>query len=342
MEWNVILVILVIIFCIAVRLAYYFLSKSKDESDRSDHHKSNKYKPSRWVYKDENKPILWNIEIKDQEIKSLKTELDRYITANHDLKMAIILSFFTKQHLLIESIPWLAKTTTVRLFSRLVDFEQKRVQWTPDLLPSDIVGNQIMVWEDIKYNKWPIFTNILLFDEINRTTPKTQSALIQAMEEKQVTLYGQDMDLPDPFVVFATLNPIEQRWTYALPEAQLDRFGMKVILDYPTKEEEKQIISISTIDPTNIKPVITQQQYYDIANSIDQVKCDDEILEYVADILEQSRIGDDIKIGWSPRSGKDMIKYGKCIAYIRWSDEISKNDIDMIKNHVLSHRIIKN
>ena len=341
MEWNVIFVILITIFCVAVWLAYHFLSKSKDRNIKSDYTKYDHDQSYKSI--DENSPTIWEIEIVDPEIESLKTELDKYITANHDLKMAIILCFFTKQHLLIESVPWLAKTTTIKLFSKLVDFEQKRVQWTPDLLPSDIVGNQIMTWwEDIKYNKWPIFTNILLFDEINRTTPKTQSALIQAMEEKQVTIYGQDIKLPDPFIVFATLNPIEQRWTYSLPEAQLDRFGMKVVLHYPTKEEEKQIISISTLTTEGISPVINQTQYQSIIKKIEDVNYDDDVLDHITTILENSRTRKDIKIGWSPRSGKDMIKFGKCIAYMRWSDKISKNDIDTIQDLVLSHRMIKN
>ncbi len=340
MESSIIFIVLILVFCMAVWLAYNFLSKSNydDQGKKSD-------RPSYIVWdkinKHKNNNSLWDIEIRDLEIANLKAELDKHIMGNKDLKIAMILCFFTKQHLLIESVPWLAKTTAVKLFSKLVDFDQKRVQWTPDLLPSDIVGNQVIVWGKVEFNKWPIFTNILLFDEINRTTPKTQSALIQAMEEKQVTLYGQDMKLPDPFVVFATLNPIEQRWTYSLPEAQLDRFGMKVTLNYPSREEEKQIISISNVNTDDINPVIDQSIYHSIIHKINDISCSDNVLDYVANILEYSRIGKDVKIGWSPRSGKDMIKFGKCVAYIRWSDDVSIDDIDTIRENVLSHRIIK-
>lgn len=337
-ESNIIFVILILVFCTAVWLAYHFLSRSKDGEIQKSDHISNLSKYNKY----EDKLNLSDIEIKNKQIWLLKAELDKYIMGNHELKIAMILSFFTKQNLLIESVPWLAKTTTVKVFAKLVDFEQKRIQWTPDLLPSDIVGNQVMSWDDIRYNQWPIFTNILLFDEINRTTPKTQSALIQAMEEKQVTIYGQDMKLPDPFIIFATLNPIEQRWTYALPEAQLDRFGMKVILNYPSKEEEKQIISTSTIKAEDINPVINHEQYDMITNEISKIVFDDSILDHVTNILEQSRINKDIKIGWSPRSGKDMIKYAQCIAYIRWSNSISMQDIDMIKTYVINHRMITN
>lgn len=334
MEPNTIFIILIVIFIIAVLIAYNFLSHSREEETIKESNKLFEDKPN----------VNWNIsdiEIKNKGIKEIKNELDKYIAGNNELKLAMIISFFTKSHLLIESVPWLAKTTTVKLFSKIVGFEESRIQGTPDLLPSDIIWNQILSKDNKSdYSKWPIFANIILFDEINRTTPKTQSALIQAMEEKAVTIYDDTIKLPDPFVVFATLNPIEQRGTYSLPEAQLDRFSMKVVLNYPTKEDEKKILWLSSFDINSIKAILTHDLFYKINQEIEKIWYNEDILDYIADILEQSRTDKNIKIGWSPRVGKDILKLAKAIAYIKWADYIDISDIDMIKNSALRHRVI--
>ena len=253
------------------------------------------------------------------------------------------------RHVLFEDYPGLGKTLLAKVFTRVIGCNYGRVQFTPDLLPADITGGKIWRPQDGRFElvKGPIFTNILLADEINRTPPKTQAALLEAMEERQVTIEGDTLALAMPFFVLATQNPIEQEGTYPLPEAQLDRFVMKLSMGYPSTVEAETTILKRRInwfkdDPSvDVTPIITQAEFLALQMMAEHdIYIDDSILEYVSKIVRATRQDPHIEIGSSPRGGLSLLKLSRCPAVIYGRDFVIPDDIKLIAADVLSHRII--
>jgi MoxR-like ATPase len=252
-------------------------------------------------------------------------------------------------HVLFEDYPGLGKTLLAKVFTRVIGCNYGRVQFTPDLLPADITGGKIWRPQDGRFElvKGPIFTNILLADEINRTPPKTQAALLEAMEERQATIEGDTLALAMPFFVLATQNPIEQEGTYPLPEAQLDRFVMKLSMGYPSTVEAETTILKRRInwfkdDPSvDVTPIITQAEFLALQMMAEHdIYIDDSILEYVSKIVRATRQDPHIEIGSSPRGGLSLLKLSRCLAVIYGRDFVIPDDIKLIAADVLSHRII--
>jgi len=250
--------------------------------------------------------------------------------------------FLSHGHLLIEDVPGMGKTTFAKTLAKLLDLSFARIQFTNDLMPSDLIGIQIFDAKEGKFNlvHGPVFHQFILADELNRGTPKTQSALLEAMEEKQVTLDGNTIELPHPFFVVATQNPRSQIGTHHLPESQLDRFMMKIKIGYPDSQHEKQIISSDAHQDSyqKLKPAITHNVLLELYQSVKNVKVTDALLNYVISLLDQSRVNSSFQ-GLSPRAGKDIVKAAKAWAFIHGRDYVLPDDVQMILPSVVSHRL---
>ena len=287
-----------------------------------------------------------------EKIKLLKNELSKVIVGQHDMIDYILIGLFTNGHILLEGVPGLAKTTTIKTIANVIDLDFKRIQFTPDLLPSDIIGAQIynMKTDTFNIKKGAIFTNLLLADEINRAPAKVQSALLEVMQERQVTIAENTFKIEEPFLVFATQNPIEQEGAYSLPEAQLDRFMFKVIVDYNNKEEEYQIAKKVTSNiSVSLEKVLNKELLKQIQEEISNIHIDKQLEEYIVDLICATRtpelynlheIKDYIQFGASPRATIDMFKAVKAMAFLRQKDHVSPVDIALLIKPILRHRII--
>lgn len=288
----------------------------------------------------------------NETILKLKKEIAKEVIGQEQMIDALLIGLFTQGHILLEGVPGLAKTTTVKALASSLGLEFKRVQFTPDLLPSDIIGAQIydMKNGEFKVKKGPIFTNLLLADEINRAPAKVQSALLEVMQEHQVTISDQSHKLDEPFLVLATQNPIEQEGAYSLPEAQLDRFMFKIVVNYNTKDEELEIARKAASKSFDIiNQIISKDEILNIQESILKIHMDKEIEQYIVNIIDASRnpstyglndIENYIFFGASPRATIDMFKASKAKAYLRGNDYVSPTDIALIAADILRHRII--
>jgi MoxR-like ATPase len=282
----------------------------------------------------------------------LRNEIAKGVVGQKEMVNSILIGLLTNGHILLEGVPGLAKTTTVKAVAQAIDLNFKRIQFTPDLLPSDIIGAQIfdMKTSEFKIKKGPIFTNLLLADEINRAPAKVQSALLEVMQERQVTIADDTFKIESPFLVLATQNPIEQEGAYTLPEAQLDRFMFKIVVSYNTKEEEYQIAKKATMN--SFEPIIKAIDRNDLEQLKEEVKnihIDKELENYIIDIIDASRnpqnyglddLVDIIHFGASPRATIDMFKAVKANAFLRGNDYVSPIDIAMVAKDILRHRII--
>ena len=282
-------------------------------------------------------------------IEKIKSEIARVVIGQDSLIDRIIIAYISGGHILLEGLPGLAKTLTVRAFSRAIATRFQRVQFTPDLLPADLIGTRIYNPKEMNFftKKGPLFTNLLLADEINRAPAKVQSALLQAMEEKQVTIGEETYPLERPFMVLATENPIEQEGTYPLPEAQLDRFFMKVLVDYPSHPEEKEILTrFSEISADRITTVLNPEEIDKKAGIVEKIYIDDKLLDYIVTIVGETRkpsrkeLRKYIEFGASPRASIALMKASRCIAFIRGRGFVTPDDIKEIGSDVMRHRII--
>jgi len=259
----------------------------------------------------------------------------------HELKLALC-CFLSEGHLLIEDVPGVGKTTFAKTMARLLDLSFSRIQFTNDLMPSDLLGVQIYDQKESKFTliQGPIFHQFILADELNRGTPKTQSALLEAMEEKQVTLDGKTLPLKEPFFVVATQNPRSQVGTHHLPESQLDRFMMKIKLGYPDITFEKKLISENThqTNLNSLKPVLNPESIVEIRKLTEKVAFSDKLLDYVLLLLENSRNNSNFQ-GLSPRAGRDIVKAAKTWAFIEGRDYTLPDDVQAILPFVASHRL---
>ena len=287
------------------------------------------------------------------KIQELKAEIGKVIIGQHDVINGVITSIISNGHALLIGVPGLAKTLLVKTISEALDMSFNRIQFTPDLMPSDIVGSEILDdSRNFKFNKGPVFASIILADEINRTPPKTQAALLEAMQEKTVTVSGTEYRLPKPFFVLATQNPIEQEGTYPLPEAQLDRFMFNMILDYPTFEEEISIVKATTSSQSlNVNKIVSQDEIIGFQNLVRKVPVSDNVYEYAVNLVAKTRAGrslaspmvnDYIEYGAGPRASQYLIIGAKANALINGKYSPDIEDVQAVAKQVLRHRMVRN
>jgi MoxR-like ATPase len=287
------------------------------------------------------------------KVQELKVEIGKVIIGQHEVINGVITSIISNGHALLIGVPGLAKTLLVKTMSEALDMSFNRIQFTPDLMPSDIVGSEILDdTRNFKFNKGPVFANIILADEINRTPPKTQAALLEAMQEKTVTVSGTEYVLPKPFFVLATQNPIEQEGTYPLPEAQLDRFMFNMVLDYPTFEEEINIVKATTSAQTiQVQKIVSQEEIVGFQNLVKKVPVADNVYEYAVNLVAKTRAGralasplvnDYIEYGAGPRASQYLIIGAKANALINGKYSPDIEDVQAVAKQVLRHRMVRN
>ena len=294
-----------------------------------------------------------NIMIEQQSgfITNLVAGMDKVIVGQKHLVDSLLISLLSDGHILLEGVPGLAKTLAIKTLAQLIDADFSRIQFTPDLLPADVIGTQIYSQKDETFHvkKGPVFANFILADEINRAPAKVQSALLEAMQEHQVTIGDNTFALPKPFLVMATQNPIEQEGTYQLPEAQIDRFMLKVVIDYPTIEEEKLIIreNINGSLPT-VTSVTSAQEIMKAREVVNKVYLDEKIAQYIADIVFASRYPERyglselkglITYGGSPRASINLAKASRAYAFIKHRGYVVPEDVRAVVHDVMRHRI---
>lgn len=291
------------------------------------------------------------IEQQSSFVTNLVTGMNQVIVGQKHLVESLLISLLSDGHILLEGVPGLAKTLAIKTLSSLVNADFSRIQFTPDLLPADVVGTLVYSQKDEAFHvkKGPVFANFVLADEINRAPAKVQSALLEAMQEHQVTIGEQTFALPKPFLVMATQNPIEQEGTYQLPEAQVDRFMLKVVIGYPTLEEEKQIIRENIKgERKNVLPVTTAEEIMRARAVVEDVYIDEKIEQYIADIVFASRypekyglaeIKDMITFGGSPRASISLAKAARAYAFIKHRGYVVPEDVRAVVHDVMRHRI---
>jgi len=272
----------------------------------------------------------------------LKREISQIYVGPEETIDALLISLFARGHVLLEGVPGVAKTTLVRAFARTLDSDFKRLQFTPDLLPSDITGTYIpnLKTNEFTLRKGPIFTNIVLGDEINRAPAKTQAALLEAMQERQVTIEGVTHELDEPFMVLATQNPVEQEGVYALPEAQLDRFLLKVTVDYPSEAGELKVLEThqQPVDPA--ESVLSDEDVDALRDLTDRVHVSEELQRYVIGLVRFTRAHGDVELGASPRAALALVRASKARAVVKGRDFVLPDDIQALSDKTLAHRLI--
>ena len=291
------------------------------------------------------------IERQSAFVTNLQTGMAQVIVGQKHLVESLLIGLLSDGHVLLEGVPGLAKTQAIKTLASLVDAQFSRIQFTPDLLPADVIGTMIYSQkeEDFQVEKGPVFANFVLADEINRAPAKVQSALLEAMQERQVTIGKETFKLPKPFLVLATQNPIEQEGTYPLPEAQVDRFMLKVIIDYPKLEEEKLIVRQNIKgEVPEVKPLMTTQEIMEARAVVRQVYLDEKIEQYIADIVFATRypekynlkdIKDYIEFGASPRASINLTLAARAYAFIKRRGYVIPEDVRAVAHDVLRHRV---
>lgn len=291
------------------------------------------------------------IEQKSAFVTNLVTGMNQVIVGQQHLIDSLLIGLLSDGHILLEGVPGLAKTLAIKTLSQLISAKYSRIQFTPDLLPADVIGTQIYSQKEEKFQvkKGPVFANFVLADEINRAPAKVQSALLEAMQEHQVTIGEETFTLPTPFMVMATQNPIEQEGTYMLPEAQVDRFMLKVVIDYPTLEEEKRVIRENLSEHLPIvTPVTSADDILEARSVVREVYIDEKIEQYIADIVFATRYPERydlaslrqmITFGGSPRASINLAKAARAYAFIKRRGYVVPEDIRAVAHDVLRHRI---
>lgn len=270
-------------------------------------------------------------------------EVKKVIVGKDELIQDLLIALLAEGNIMLDGVPGLAKTSIAKAFTATLDLEFKRLQFVPDILPSDVTGTYVFDQRNATFSlkKGPIFTNVLLVDEINRASPKTQSSLLEAMEEKQVTIEGNTMHLPSPFMVITTQNPIDIIGTFPLPEAQIDRFMFKLNVDYPSAEEELEILkaknesTIATVDK-----VLGADDVANLIHIVRHVKVDIKVMEYIRDLIMASRAHEKVLLGGSPRASIALLKASKAVAAIDGRDYVIPDDVKYLVPKVMNHRII--
>jgi len=292
------------------------------------------------------------VEQKSEFVRTLLSELDKVIVGQRYMLERMLIGLLSNGHILLEGVPGLAKTLAVTVLSKAIEAEFRRIQFTPDLLPADLIGTQIYRQSDGQFytRKGPIFANIILADEINRAPAKVQSALLEAMQERQVSIGEETFSLPTPFLVLATQNPIEQEGTYPLPEAQLDRFMLKLRIDYPDKGQEREILDRMAVTDKklDVSAVVTPAQIADVRSVVDEIYIDEKVRDYIVDIVcatrDPQKYGLDlaglISYGASPRATIFLAVAAKAHAFVQQRGYVTPQDVKSIGPDVLRHRVI--
>ena len=296
------------------------------------------------VFNPETTPELQAI---TQSVNAIRSELHKVIIGQTKLIDLLIAGLFSGGHILIEGVPGIAKTLTAKLLAKTIATDFSRIQFTPDLMPTDVLGTSVFNQKTSEFNfrKGPIFSNIVLIDEINRSPAKTQAALLEVMEELKVTMDGETYEMGFPFFVIATQNPIEQEGTYKLPEAQLDRFLFRIKITYPELEDEKQILyrfkeDFSNRQKDSVNTVLTAAELKICRETVEKIHIKDELLDYIANIVYKTRNHGDLFLGASPRASLNIMKSAKAVAAMNGRNFVTPDDIHFVAYPVLNHRII--
>jgi MoxR-like ATPase len=282
-----------------------------------------------------------------ETVASIKGEIGKVIVGQEKMIELLLAAVLADGHVLIEGVPGVAKTLTAKLISKIISVGFSRIQFTPDLMPSDVLGTSVfnMKTAEFEFKKGPVFSNLILIDEINRAPAKTQSALFEVMEERQVTMDGKTYQMTAPFLVLATQNPIEQEGTYRLPEAQLDRFLFKIEVNYPSADEEAQILLLAHERKNHtalmeVNPLLTAEQIADYRTKISSLHIDSSLLRYIAQVVTQTRTHHSLYLGASPRASLAIMNGAKAFAAMRGRDFVTPEDIKDIVPAVLRHRVM--
>ncbi len=291
----------------------------------------------------ENPDLIWVA----SKVNDVRLEMSNYVIGQHEMVELLLAGIFSGGHILLEGAPGVAKTLASKVMSKALEIDFSRIQFTPDLMPSDVIGTSIFNMKDATFyfKRGPIFANIVLIDEINRAPAKTQAALFEVMEERQITYDGEVYPMTFPFIVVATQNPIEQEGTYNLPEAQLDRFLFKVKLGYPELHQEEEILQryknqIYSQDLTNVKHVFKRAEIKKVQEIVEKILVEDNLIKYIALITHKTRNHGKIYLGASPRASLSILRAAKAIAAIRGRDFVIPEDIQFVTGPVLNHRLI--
>jgi MoxR-like ATPase len=285
----------------------------------------------------------------EEAAAQVRKEVSKAVVGQDKLVEHVLVALFADGHALLEGVPGVAKTLLVRTIAKTLSLEFTRIQFTPDLMPSDVIGTNVFDQKagEFQLRKGPIFTQILLADEINRTPPKTQAALLEAMEERRVTIDGTPFPLPSPYMVFATQNPIEFEGTYPLPEAQLDRFLLKIIVPYPEERDEATVLQrysagfrAQKLDQAGVQQVLDSTGLESLREEVSAVRVDDQIIDYINKIVRTTRNSDLIAVGGSPRAGIAILLCSKGLAAIRGRDFVTPDDVKDVSLPVLRHRVL--
>lgn len=283
----------------------------------------------------------------EEAVTRVKTEIAKVIVGQEEMVELLIAAILADGHVLIEGVPGVAKTLTAKLVARCIDVPFSRIQFTPDLMPSDVIGTSVFNPQtgSFSFRHGPIFSNVVLIDEINRSPAKTQAALFEVMEEKQITYDGTTYPMQPPFLVLATQNPVEQEGTYRLPEAQLDRFLFKVAVRYPTLEEEITILQFSHAGKTTryteeIQPVLTAEQIKQYRQVAESLHIEEKVLRYIAEVIFETRNNKALFLGASPRASVAVLRASKAIAVMNGRDFVTPDDVKKVLPPVLRHRLI--
>ncbi len=281
-----------------------------------------------------------------QAVLALRQEVGKVVVGQDGTLSGVVAAMLVNGHVLLEGVPGVAKTLLIKVISAALDLEFRRVQFTPDLMPSDVIGQLILEGSDFRFREGPVFTNLLLADEINRTPPKTQASLLEAMEERQVTAEGVARALPDPFVVIATENPIEYEGTYPLPEAQLDRFLFKLHVPYPNAGQEAQILRRhhQGMDPHDIaaagvRPVATAADLAAARDEVEAITVEDRVIEYMVQLIRATREAPSVSLGVSPRGGTALLHAAKAWAWLSGRHFVTPDEVKAIAKPALRHRM---
>ena len=291
----------------------------------------------------ENQDLIWVAD----KVNQVREELARFIIGQHETVELLIAGIFANGHILLEGVPGVAKTLASKVLSRTLNVDFSRIQFTPDLMPSDVIGTSVFNMKDSSFyfKKGPIFSNIVLIDEINRAPAKTQAALFEVMEERQITYDGNVYPMEFPFLVVATQNPVEQEGTYNLPEAQLDRFLFKVKIGYPNLEQEEDILrrykkTVGSANIDEVNHVFTTVELNKIHTVMEDIIVEEQLIKYIAAITHKTRSHGKLFLGGSPRASLSMLRASKAIAVIRGRDFVTPEDIRFVTIPVLNHRLI--
>ena len=278
---------------------------------------------------------------------AIRDEVAKLVVGQSGVLSGMLCALLARGHVLLEGVPGVAKTLLVKSLAAAMDLETTRVQFTPDLMPSDVVGQMVFEQGTFRFRQGPVFTNVLLADEVNRTPPKTQAALLESMEEGQVSIDGVGRSLPDPFVVIATQNPIEYEGTYPLPEAQLDRFQLKLLVDYPTSEEELEVVrrhhhGLDPHDPraAGVGAVADRSVLAEARRQVDAITVSDPVMQYVIDLVRATRQSPSLTLGVSPRGAASLLKTSKAWAWLSGRPFVTPDEVKTMAKPTLRHRVL--